>query len=596
MVDQIKENKINEDAGPGYTTFGGPGQGTSYAYPRGKIGRFFAKFFATQAQPYLKDSEDEAGDTVINPDQDHRPARMSSLHQKLPFLPEVEINRKKRYGEYERMDDYPEITAAFDIYADDSTQRDTTNRRWQVMSDSTLLVDEVNKLFTKLKLKQLYWDIVRNAVKYGDCFIELITDVNKPDAGLRRIKVLNPTYIIRVENSYGYLERFLQEIPNKSSWEAAPEPFERNQKYIELDRNQIVHFRMRTSDPKYYPYGKSIAAGAVSIFRSLKLMEDAMLVYRLARAPERRIFYIDVGQLPTSKAEAFIEDVKQRYKKEKFYANGKVDARFNPLSADEDYFVPVRGGAGTKIETLPGGQNLGEVDDVKYFRDKLLATMKIPKDYIVEFDKSPERKANLAQLDVKFARTIVRVQECINIGLEAIAKRHLKLLNFPGHLINKLEIMLPDPSDIFTKRKLEIDEAKARVVQAVVGTGLFPTSTVYKELYDMTDQEIEQTKKELKQEQKEKMEEEAQTASTQASELQAMGVDPAGGGGGGASEGTSPVAGNKTVGPAGEAPLPPKTTAEDIDLVRSHMSVKYGQNSKQMHLVESIDALKIENK
>jgi hypothetical protein len=593
MVDQIKENKINEDSGPGYTTFGGPGSGSAYAYPRGRIGRFFAKFFATPAIPYLKDAEDEAGDTLINPEQAHRPARMSTYHQKLPYLPEVEINRKKRYSEYERMDDYPEITAAFDIYADDSTQRDTTNRRWQITSESTLVVEEVNKLFTNIKLKQLYWDVVRNTVKYGDCFIELIADVNKPDAGLRRIKVLNPNYIIRVENSYGYLERFLQEIPDKSAWESAPDPYERNKKYIELDRNQIVHFRLRTSDPKYYPYGKSVAAGAVSIFRSLKLMEDAMLVYRLARAPERRIFYIDVGQLPTSKAEAFIEDVKQRYKKEKFYANGKVDARYNPLAADEDYFVPVRGGAGTKIETLPGGQNLGEVDDVKYFRDKLLATMKIPKDYIVEFDKSPERKANLAQLDVKFARTIVRIQECISTGLEAIAKRHLKLRQYPAQLINKLEIMLPDPSDVFTKRKLEIDESKARVVQAVVGTGLFPTSTVYRELYDMTDQEIAQTKKELKKEKKEKMEEEAQASATQAQQAQAMGVDPAGVAGGDA--GGSPVAGNKTVGAPGEAPLPPKATAEDVDLVKSHMSVKYGENSKQVRLIESIDALKIEN-
>lgn len=588
MVTEIKENKINENSGPGYVTFGGPGTGSAYSYPRGRIGRFFAKFFATPAIPYLQDAEDLAGDTVINPEQEHRPARMSTNHQRLPYLPEVEINRKKRYSEYERMDDYPEITAAFDIYADDSTQRDTKNRRLVVDSQSTLVVDEVNKLFTKMKLKKIIWDIVRNTVKYGDCFIELIADVNNSDHGLRRLKVLNPNYIIRVENSYGYLERFLQEIPNKGAYESSPDQFERNQKYIELDRNQIVHFRLHTSDPKYYPYGKSVAAGAVSIFRSLKLMEDAMLVYRLARAPERRIFYIDVGQLPTSKAEAFIEDVKQRYKKEKFYANGKIDARYNPLSADEDYFVPVRGGAGTKIETLPGGQNLGEVDDVKYFRDKLLATMKIPKDYIVEFDKSPERKANLAQLDVKFARTIVRIQECINIGLETIAKRHLKLKKFPQVLINELVITLPDPSDIFTKRKLELDESKARVVQAVVGTGLFPTNSIYKDLYDMTDQEIEVTKQQLKEEKDEQLEQ-------QQKEMNVLGTSPESGPSGG------PVAGNKEVGPAGEAPLPPaepnatKATAEDSQLVKSYLSKKYGKDSEQLRLLESIDVLNIEN-
>ena len=128
----------------------------------------------------------------------------------------------------------------------------------------------------------------------------------------------------------------------------------------------------------------------------------------------------------------FIERLKEKFKKEKFFdANkGQIDARYNPLSADEDFFVPSRGGNGTKIETLPGAQNLGEVDDVKYFRDKLLASLKIPKDYIVEKEQSPERKANLSQLDVKFARTVSRIQHSIEVGLESIAKRHLKIKGF----------------------------------------------------------------------------------------------------------------------------------------------------------------------
>jgi hypothetical protein len=315
-------------------------------------------------------------------------------------------------------------------------------------------------------------------------------------------------------------------------------------------------------------------------------MEDAMLIYRLARAPERRIFYIDIGQLPATKAEAFIEDIKQKYKKQKFYnkQDGAIDARYNPLAADEDYFVPTRGNSGTKIETLPGGQNLGEVDDVKYFRDKLLATLKIPKDYIVEFDKSPERKANLAQLDVKFARTIVRVQECVNMGLESIAKRHLKIREYPATLIKDLQINLPDPSDIFTKRKLEIDEAKARVVQAVVGTGLFPTETIYKELYDMNDQEISVTKKKLKEEQQEQAQQAQIDQAAQASQQDAMGA--VGGPGG-----TEPIAGNKEVGPPGAAPLPPKATAEDVNLIKNFINNKYYGDKDKIQLIESIDIL-----
>ena len=163
-----------------------------------------------------------------------------------------------------------------------------------------------------------------------------------------------------------------------------------NRQYIELDKNQIIHFRLQTSDPYFYPYGRSIAAGSRSTFRSLKLMEDAMLIYRLQRAPERRIFYIDIGQMPTSKAEMYVERIKQKYKKEKYYDTSRntINERYNPMSADEDFFVPVKGRqSSTKIETLPGAQNLGDVDDVKYFRDKLLAALKIPKDYIVEKDK-----------------------------------------------------------------------------------------------------------------------------------------------------------------------------------------------------------------
>jgi len=293
----------------------------------------------------------------------------------------------------------------------------------------------------------------------------------------------------------------LQEVPKNNSrggdWHTTKSD------YIELDKNQIVHFRMQTSDPKYYPYGKSILAGAIRVYRSLKLMEDAMLVYRLSRAPERRIFYVDVGNLPASKAEAFLESMKTRFKKEKFHNANKIDGRYNPLAVDEDFFVPIRGNQGTKIDTLPGAQNLGEVDDVKYFRDKLLATLKVPKDYIVEYDKSPERKANLSQLDVKFARVIKRVQDCVSEGFTNIARKHLEMLSYPKSVIKDVRIELPESSDVFIKRKLEIDEAKSRVVQAVVGTGLFPSDYIYKEYYDMTDTEIEIVKRDLEKEQEE---------------------------------------------------------------------------------------------
>ena len=506
MVDQI-----NENAGPGLTTWTPIGDGSvTSMYSTGYMSKIFAKFFATKAQEKIVASGDPRsieGDLVINQGALGSVAEpLWNYTRGLPFLPESELNRKRRYDEYEKMDDYPEITAALDIYADDSTQKDLRNKRWIVKSPDVNLIEEVETLFDRIQLDRYYWDMVRGTCKYGDTFIEVVANANKMDDGIRKIKVLNPYYIMRIEDKFGYLKTFIQEVPQKGT--NAGDWHTQKSSYVELDKNQIVHFRLQTSDPKYYPYGKSILAGAIRVYRSLKLMEDAMLVYRLSRAPERRIFYVDVGNLPASKAEAFLENMKTKFKKEKFHSQNKVDARYNPLAVDEDFFVPVRGNQGTKIDTLPGAQNLGEVDDVKYFRDKLLATLKIPKDYIVEYDKSPERKANLSQLDVKFARVIQRIQDCIEKGLEGIAKKHLELKGFPKSQIKAMKIQLPDPSDVFIKRKLEIDEAKARVVQAVVGTGLFPTSRIYKEFYDMNETEIEALKKELQKEQEQQAQQE----------------------------------------------------------------------------------------
>jgi hypothetical protein len=507
-------NKINENSGPGATTWTPMGDGgVTSMYSTGYMSKIFAKFFGTQAQMKLAtaggDPRAIEGDVIVNKNApDNITSPVWGYTRGLPFVTESELNRKRRYDEYEKMDDYPEITAALDIYADDATQKDIRNKRWIVRSDSIDAIEEIEKLFENIKLDRYYWDIVRGACKYGDFFVEIIANAANMDSGVRKIKLLNPYYILRVEDKFGYLKTFLQEIPHSSgnagSWHESAST------YVELDKNQIVHFRMHTSDPKYYPYGKSILAGAIRVYRSLKLMEDAMLVYRLSRAPERRIFYVDVGNLPASKAEAFLETMKTRFKKEKFHNQGKVDGRYNPLAVDEDFFVPIRGNQGTKIETLPGAQNLGEVDDVKYFRDKLLATLKIPKDYIVEYDKSPERKANLSQLDVKFARVIKRVQDCVVQGFEAIARKHLEMIGYPSGVIRKLKIELPDASDVFIKRKLEIDEAKARVVQAVVGTGLFPTTHIYKEFYNLTDTEIEIIKRDLEKEQEEQSAQENQ--------------------------------------------------------------------------------------
>ena len=519
MADEVnnEEERLDEF---GQSEWNPPKQlGSIPFYPTGVLGRFFSRFFATKAQAYVgKEVGPEMqskkappprlpGDTVVVSDTikpDKGPAAFATNTTSV-VIPQLEKNRRNRYKDYDLMDTYPEVGAAFDIYSDDSTQRNIDSERWEIEHVDQVVVDSVNSLFEDLKLDRIYWEIVRNTVKYGDCFVELVLDVNDPETGIQRLKILNPNYILRVENEYGYLTDFLQEIPDGAdigTFGGGAALSGKPVQYINLDKNQIVHFRLFTSDPNYYPYGKSIAALAIRIFRTLRMMEEAMVIYRLSRAPERRIFYVDVGNLPTTKAEMFIERLKEKFKKEKFYNQnqGGIDERYNPLSMDEDFFVPTRSGVGTKIDTLPGAQNLGEVDDVKYFRDKLLAILKVPKDYIVEKDKSPERKANLSQLDVKFARTIVRVQHMIEVGLEKVAKRHLYLQGYPEAVVKKLKIVLPDPSDMFTKRKLDLNLQKATVVGAVQALGLFPKEYIYKEFYGLSDEIIEEYKTEVDEE------------------------------------------------------------------------------------------------
>lgn len=511
--------KLNE----GYTQFN-PSRGSisswfgSWYYPIGRTGKFFAKFLSGRQEP-PKDLDNPQSSLQIKPPEPHplagdtivRNTVLGSISpmkatQTIP-INEEEVERKRRYQEFEDMDDYPEVGAAFDIYADDCTQTNLDGTRWQIDTEDDLAKDEVKELFESLDIEKFIWDITRNTVKYGDCFVELVVDINEIKKGIQKIKILDPNYIYRIENEYGYLTDFLQEIPIKADWSVFGKNSDKLQQkaVIPLDKNQIVHFRLFSSDPTYYPYGKSIAAAARAVYKSLKMMEDAMLIYRLTRAPERRIFYIDTGNLPSSKAEHYIEQQKNKFKKEKYYNRntGEIDARFNPMAQDEDFFVAVNGkGSGTKIDTLKGAENLGEVDDVKYFRDKLLATLKIPKDYIVEKEQSPERKANLSQLDVKFARVVVRVQQAIQIGLETVAKRHLLIKGYPASVVSKLKVKLPEPSDMSAKRQLDIDEQKARVVQAVKGLNIFPMGYIYKTYYQLNETEIDDLKDKLEEEMK----------------------------------------------------------------------------------------------
>jgi hypothetical protein len=506
------DKNINEKEslteGQGFTEFPGANVYGSTPALSGKFAAFFKSFFTgkkKRGRPQMQ--QPLAGDVIKSAETlDNNIAGGSiGITKGAPSLPQIEYERRKRYNNYDKMDEYPEIGASIDIYSDDATQKTLDGDILTLETEEDAVSNALNDFIKTTELNKYLWDIVRNVVKYGDCFVENIVDLNNSDAGIQRIKILNPLYIFREEDRFGYLKGFIQEVPKNSNiqqTEYSPVGKWDKQSVIKLDREQLVHFRGHTSDANYYPYGKSILAPGVRAWKSLRMMEDAMLIYRLHRAPERRIFYIETGNLPQTKVEMFMERVKAKFKKEKFFNthSGSVDERFNPLSADEDFFVPIQNGKGTKIETLPGAQNLGEIDDVRYFRDKVLAAMKVPKDFVVEKDKSPERKANLSQLDAKFAKAVLRVQRDVEVGLKTLFQRHLKLRGFPTASIKGLEVKLAPPSDIAEKRRLELSEQKTRVVQAFKGLMLFSDEYIYKNFYGMNDREIDEVRKQKEEE------------------------------------------------------------------------------------------------
>jgi hypothetical protein len=230
-------------------------------------------------------------------------------------------------------------------------------------------------------------------------------------------------------------------------------------KYAALEDWEVVHMRLRSKHRRAI-YGFSTLEPARWIWKRLMLLEDAAMVYRLQRAPERYAFYVDVGDMPPKEAMAHLHKVRQQYKKTKFYnpQTGKLDLKYNPLSQDEDFFLPIRKGVqGSKIEVL-SGPNWQHMDDINYFRLKLFASIKVPKAYL-GYD-SATGKSTGANDDVRFARTVLRTQRELRNGLKKIGRVHLAALGInPGAV--DYEVNMTVPSSIFELAQLEVRNAKA---------------------------------------------------------------------------------------------------------------------------------------
>ena len=257
-----------------------------------------------------------------------------------------------------------------------------------------------------------------------------------------------------------------------------------------LENWQVSHFRLLGNDA-FLPYGSSVLESARRIWRQLILVEDAMLVYRVVRSPERRVFYIDVGNVPPEEIGNYMEQVQTSLKRSQVTDknSGRVDLRYNPLSVDEDYYLPVRGAeTGTKIDTLTGGQNTTAVEDVEYIQKKLFAALKIPKAYL-GYDEGLGAKATLSQEDIRFSRTINRIQRTVLAELNKVAIIHLYAHGFEGEDLLDFDLNLSNPSTIAQQQKLELYRTRFEIA-GTSPEGLVDRRFLRKHILNLTDDEI----------------------------------------------------------------------------------------------------------
>jgi hypothetical protein len=361
-----------------------------------------------------------------------------------------------------------------------------------------------------LNLNEHSWKWFKNLLINGDWFLEYVINPDKPSDGILKLIPLPPETMYRIETIRGKLVEYQQskEGPDYKAITSGPvidqTESELNQSVaIRFAATQICHMRIGDDRKTFYPYGQSLIEPARSPAHQLRLMEDAMVVYRLTRAPERRVFYIDVGQLPPFKAEAFLDRLKDQFRKRKVANNkgvpgaNQVEERWQPPAADEDYWIPIRPNANTRIETLPGAQNLGEIDDAIYFRNKLFTALNFPKNYLSNEDTNATRITLSAQ-DVKFARMIERLQGHFENGLMEIAERHLQLRGFPEESYEDLKIKMTPPSDWRELSRNEVITARYANAGTLKSGQLMSDYDIYRLILKFSEDEIEEMLARLK--------------------------------------------------------------------------------------------------
>lgn len=391
-------------------------------------------------------------------------------------------NRMDRYVDFDQMEYTPEIASALDIYADEMTTSSVYRPIINILCSNQEIKSVIEALlYNILNVEFNLYGWSRSMCKYGDFFIYL--DIEEGD-GIKNAIGLPINEIERLEGEDKNNPNYIQ-----YQWNTAG---------MTLENWQVGHFRILGND-KFAPYGTSILEPARRIWRQLTLIEDAVMAYRIVRSPERRVFYIDVGNVPPQDVEQYMQKVMTQMKRNTIVdANsGRVDLRYNPLSVEEDYYIPVRGSSsGTKIDSVAGGQYTGDIEDVKYLRDKLFSALKIPMSYLSRGDGADEDKATLAQKDIRFARTVQRLQRSVISELEKIAIIHLFTLGYRGNDLLSFKLSLNNPSKLAEIQELEHWKARFEAADGA-SQGYFSRRWVARNILNVSEEEFERMQSEM---------------------------------------------------------------------------------------------------
>ena len=426
-----------------------------------------------------------------NIEQNRRVDRFSRMYQNMPgfsyYHGQLHLaTRLELFKDYEAMDTDSIISSALDVYADECTTKTETGDILIIKSPNERVQKVLHNLFYDiLNVEFNLWPWTRNLLKYGDFFLKL--------------NVAEKYGIIGVEPIAAYEmireEEFDPENPSRVRFKRdfsalAARSHVVNTQTEEFENWEIAHFRLLT-DTNFLPYGRSIIEPVRKVWKQITLMEDAMLIHRIMRAPDKRVFKIDIGNIPPNEVDAYMEGMINRIKKIPFVDpdTGQYNLKYNMKNLLEDFYFPVRGGdSATSVEPLAGIQ-YDSIPDIEYLKARLLGGLKIPKAFL-GFEEDISGKATLASQDFRFARTIERIQRIICSELYKIAIVHLYSQGFTDEELVDFELGLTVGSSVYEKEKVEVWSAKVTLAGDMMDKKLFSRQWIYENLFQMSDDEF----------------------------------------------------------------------------------------------------------